>query len=156
MTMTALTIGPARFDEAEALTGMVRNSMAYDGTYRVMVANQTVDRAYIEANLVRVARGPGGTALGFYSMLVPGCGGPGEAELDFMFVDNDAQGRGIGRALFDDLRARAAERAVTRLHIVSHPPSESFYRRCGAYPVGVMPPTGRVTWARPHLAVDIE
>lgn len=154
--MTALTIGPARFDEAETLTGMIRNSSAYHGEHRVMVANQTVDRAYIEANLVRVARGPDRAVLGFYSVLVPGRGDPGEAELDFMFVDDDAQGQGIGRALFDDLRANAATQGVTRVHIVSHPPAEHFYRRCGAYPVGVIPPSGRVTWARPHLAVDIQ
>lgn len=152
--MTAMTIGPARFDEAEVLTRMIRSSSAYDGSYRVMVANQTVDRAYIEANLVRVARGPDGTALGFYSVLVPGCGEPGEAEIDFMFVADDAQGQGIGRALIDDLRVHAAALDVSRVHVVSHPPSEPFYLACGAYRIGVSPPRGRVTWARPHLVVE--
>ncbi|HEY9410128.1 MAG TPA: GNAT family N-acetyltransferase [Jiangellaceae bacterium] len=153
--MTASTIGPARFDEAETLTGMIRNSSAYHGEHRVMVANQTVDRPYIEANLVRVARGADGVALGFYSVLVPGCGAPGEGEVDFMFVDDDAQGRGIGRALIEDLRVQAAALELTRVHVVSHPPSEAFYLACGAHRIGMSPPVGRVTWARPHLVVDI-
>lgn len=153
--MPDFTIGTARADEAESLTTMIRSSAAYAGEQRVMVANQTVDQAYLDANLVRVARGGDRGALGFYSVLVPGRGAPGEAELDFMFVDNTAQGRGIGRALFDDMVAATRALGITRVHIVSHPPAEAFYLRCGATFVATIAPRGRVTWARPHLVVDI-
>lgn len=149
-----LDIRPADGDEAELLTTMVRTSAAYEGEYRVMVATQTLDRAYLDANIVRVAHQDDMIA-GFYSLLIPGCGDPGEGELDFMFVEDDLQGRGIGRALFDDMRSAAVDLGLSRVHIVSHPPSEPFYRKCGAYPVGTYPPKGRITWPRPHLALDL-
>jgi GNAT superfamily N-acetyltransferase len=147
-------VAPARADEAEALTALVRGSAAYPGQYRVMVADQKLDAAYLDANVVRVIRGPGGDVWGFYSLLFPGHGAPGEAELDFMFVANDRQGRGIGRALFADMRAVAEERRASRVHIVSHPPAEAFYLAQGAERVGVLAPAGRATWSRPHLVLE--
>ncbi|MGH3683287.1 MAG: GNAT family N-acetyltransferase [Natronosporangium sp.] len=155
-TVTAYhRIEPARPDEAEALTTLVRTSAAYPGHYRVMVANQRLDAAYLATNLTRVAHGADGQLWGFYSILVPGQGAAGEGELDFMFVANQLQGRGIGRALFEDLRATASQLGLARVHIVSHPPSERFYLACGARRIGEQPPTGRVSWARPHLALDL-
>lgn len=148
-------IEPARPDEAAALTTLVRTSAAYPGHYRVMVANQTLDAAYLDTSVVRVAHGPDGEMWGFYSLVTPGRGADGEGELDFMFVANDRQGRGIGRALFKDLRAMARRHRLSRVHIVAHPPAEPFYLACGARRVGQQPPTGRVTWARPHLTLDL-
>lgn len=149
------SIEPARSDEVERLTTLVRTSAAYAGHYRVMVANQTVDAAYLDANVVRVAHGPGGDIWGFCSLLIPGRGGDNEGELDFMFVANDIQRRGIGRALLDDLRTVASQHQLARVHIVSHPPSERFYLSCGARRVGLIPPSGRVSWTRPHLTLEI-
>jgi GNAT superfamily N-acetyltransferase len=150
-----LRMEPARVSDADALTALVRSSDAYDGQYRVMVANQRLDAAYISTNVVRVVRGAAGELQGFYSLLVPGRGGDTEGELDFMFVGNSLRGRGIGRTMFEDLRAVAAQRRLTRIHIVSHPPAERFYRACGARRVGHIAPRGRVTWTRPHLVLDV-
>jgi GNAT superfamily N-acetyltransferase len=155
MRHESFTIEPARPEEAEALTTLVRTSAAYHGSYRVMVANQRLDVAYLATNPVYVAHGPGGEPWGFYSLLVPGRGGDGEGELDFMFVANHLQGRGIGRALFEHMRAIAGRLGLTRVHIVSHPPAEPFYRANGARAIGQIPPAGRVTWTRPHLALDL-
>jgi GNAT superfamily N-acetyltransferase len=152
---TTASIAPARPEEAEALTTLVRTSAAYHGHYRVMVANQKLDATYLDTNVVRVARGPDGEVWGFYSLLTPGRGTDGEGELDFMFVANHLQGRGIGRALFEDMRAAASWLGLSRVHIVSHPPSEPFYLACGAHRIGVLPPTGRVTWSRPHLTLAV-
>jgi predicted GNAT superfamily acetyltransferase len=148
-------IEPARLDEAEVLTMLVRTSAAYDGHYRVMVANQLLDAAYLDRAVVRVAHAGNGEVSGFYSLLVPGRGAAGEGELDFMFVANHLQGRGIGRALFEDMRAAAGWLGLSRVHIVSHPPSEPFYLACGAHRIGQLAPAGRVTWTRPHLALDL-
>src|SRR5688500_16808505 len=148
-------VAPARADEAEALTALVRGSAAYPGEYRVMVASQTLDAAYLEANVVRVVRGPGGEVWGFHSLRFPGHGGPGEAELDFIFVANERQGRGIGRALFADMRSVAVARGASRVHIVSHPPAEPFYLANGAERVGTLAPSGRATWHRPHLVLEL-
>jgi GNAT superfamily N-acetyltransferase len=147
------TIEPARPEDMDTLTTLVRTSDAYDGEYRVMVANQRLDTAYLDANIVRVARGADGTIYGFHSVLVPGRGADGEGELDFMFVANDQQRRGIGRALMDDVRAVARQLGLGRLHIVAHLPAEPFYIACGARRVGLIPPAGRVTWTRPHLVL---
>lgn len=150
-----LGVAPARPDEVEALTTLIRTSAAYDGHYRVMVENQTVDTDYLDANIVRVVRGADGDIWGFYSLVIPGKGGDGEGELDFMFVANHRQGQGVGRALFDDLRDTAGLLRLSRVHIVSHPPAEPFYLACGARRIGQLPPAGRVTWARPHLALEL-
>ncbi|WP_116948485.1 GNAT family N-acetyltransferase [Jiangella endophytica] len=156
MTSTLqVEIDPATVAETEALTTMVRTSAAYTGEYRVMVANQTIDAAYIGRHLTRVAHGPDGELLGFVTLQVPGRGGPGEGEVDFMFVAEDAQGRGIGRLLIDHLRAEAATLGLRRLHVVSHPPSAGFYRSCGFRDVGVIAPHGRIGWSRPHLIMEL-
>jgi GNAT superfamily N-acetyltransferase len=154
-TACAFGIGPARASEADALTALVRSSDAYDGRYRVMVANQRLDAAYLSTNVVRVARGAAGELYGFYSLLVPGRGAETEGELDFMFVANGLQGRGIGRTMFNDLCAVAEQRRLTRVHVIAHPPAERFYLTCGARRVGHLPPAGRVTWTRPHLVLNV-
>ena len=151
-----LRIEPARPDDAAALTTLVRTSAAYQGHYRVMVGNQNLDAAYLDANVARVIRDATGGVMGFYSLLIPGRGADGEAELDFMFVANDLQGRGIGRTLFDDMRAVAHTLSLTRVHIVSHPPSELFYVANGARRVAMLAPAKRVTWARPYLTLELE
>jgi GNAT superfamily N-acetyltransferase len=153
-TLTTVTIEPARPDEIEALTMLVRTSDAYGGDYRVMVANQRLDTAYLDTNVVRVARSTDQVLYGFHSLLIPGRGAVGEGELDFMFVANGLQRRGIGRALMDDVRSVARRLRLSRIHIVAHPPAESFYLACGARHIGHLPPTGRITWPRPHLILD--
>jgi hypothetical protein len=48
------------------------------------------------------------------------------------------------------------QRGVGPMHVVSHPPAEGFYRAMGAVPVGDVPPTGRITWSRPLLRLDVD
>jgi GNAT superfamily N-acetyltransferase len=150
-----LRIRDAWSTDGPVLTRMVRGSAAYDGEYRVIVAPLLIDDAYLASNPTRVCVDDQGTIVGFASLLVPGRGVAGEAELDYMFVADDQQGRGIGRLLFDDIVAISRELGVGRIHIVSHPPSEGFYLSVGAQRVGEIPPAGRVTWSRPHLHLDI-
>jgi GNAT superfamily N-acetyltransferase len=154
-TSAGFAIRDAQAADAPALTRLVRNSGAYDGTYRVMVASQVINAAYLAANPTRVSVDDREEIVGFASLLVPGRGVAGEAELDFMFVADDRQGRGIGRALMADAVAVARGMGVGRIHIVSHPPAEPFYRSVGAERVGEVPPAGRITWSRPLLCLDI-
>jgi GNAT superfamily N-acetyltransferase len=154
-TSAGFAIRDAQAADAPALTRLVRNSGAYDGTYRVMVAAQLIDAAYLAANPTRVSVDDREAIVGFASLLVPGRGVAGEAELDFMFVADDRQGRGIGRALMADAVAVAKGMGIGRIHIVSHPPAEPFYRSVGAERVGEVPPAGRITWSRPLLLLDI-
>ena len=141
--------------DAPALTRIVRGSAAYGGAYRTMVAAQLIDEAYLAANPTRVCVDDAGVVVGFASLLVPGRGVAGEAELDFMFVADDRQGLGIGRALLADVLDLGRRLGVACLHIVSHPPAEAFYRAVGAVRVGDIPPAGRITWSRPLLRLDV-
>ncbi|GAA0940023.1 GNAT family N-acetyltransferase [Virgisporangium aurantiacum] len=148
-----MTVEPARPQDMATLTTIVRTSDAYDGHYRPLAAAQTLDVAYLNTNVVRVIRGPGGDVHGFYSLLLPGMGAEGEGELDFIFVANGLKRRGVGRALFDDMRVVARELELSLVHIVVHPPAEPFYLACGARRIGEIPPTGRATWTRPYLTL---
>jgi GNAT superfamily N-acetyltransferase len=154
-TAAGFAIRDAQAADGPALTRLVRSSGAYDGPYRVMVASQRIDAAYLAANPTRVSVDDREEIVGFASLLVPGRGVAGEAELDFMFVADDRQGRGIGRVLMADAVAAGRRMGIGRIHIVSHPPAEPFYRSVGAERVGEVPPAGRITWSRPLLRIDI-
>ncbi|MFF8035594.1 MULTISPECIES: GNAT family N-acetyltransferase [unclassified Streptomyces] len=135
--------------DAKRLTRLVRGSRAYEGRYAAMVADYRVGPDYIEAHRVFAAvdtDDAAGRVLGFYSLvLVP-------PELDLLFVEDGAQGRGIGRLLVGHMRSEARAAGLDRVRVVSHPPAEGFYRSVGALFTGTAsanPPA--VAWDRPEL-----
>ena len=71
-----------------------------------------------------------------------GCSGlvetdePAVLELDHLWVWPSAMGQGIGRCLFEEAAARAAERGARRLPIVADLNAVGFYRRMVARPAG--------------------
>src|SRR5918998_2962336 len=138
-TAAGFAIRHAQPADAPELTRIVRTSGAYAGPYRVMVAPLTIDKTYLATNPVRVCVDDQGRVAGFASLLLPGRGVDGEAELDFLFVTDDQQGRGIGRALMADITVVALRLGARCIHIVSHPPAEPFYRSLGALRVGEVP-----------------
>lgn len=154
MHTVTLTLRAAVAADGPVLTQLARTSAAYDGEYRAVIVEQTIDAAYLAKNPARVAEDERGVA-GFYTLEIPGRGEPGEGELDYLFVADDRQGAGVGRALMDDLRVEAAALGLRRIHIVSHPPAEGFYLAMGATRVGLLEPRGRVTWARPRLVLEL-
>jgi GNAT superfamily N-acetyltransferase len=74
----------------------------------------------------------GGRVAGFYGFepLPDGVG------LDYMFVDPEFIGRGVGRALMDHAVALARELGHENLTIVADPNAEGFYQRMGARRIG--------------------
>ncbi|MGA5268347.1 GNAT family N-acetyltransferase [Streptomyces lydicamycinicus] len=156
----AVVIRRAEGRDAGRLTRLVRSSRAYEGRYSSMVEGYRVGPDYIAAHRVFVAveeaaggAGPGEQerVWGFYALLVE------PAELDLMFVADQAQGYGIGRRLIAHMRDEARRAGLDRVRVVSHPPAEGFYRSVGARPVGVVradPPA--VMWDRPELAFLVE
>ncbi|MFG2613714.1 GNAT family N-acetyltransferase [Streptomyces anulatus] len=145
------TVRRAAAGDARRLTRLVRTSGAYEGPYASMVEGYRVGPDYIETHRVFVAEDIAtGRILGFYALLLD------PPELDLMFVADSAQGLGIGRLLATHLREEARSAGLTGVRIVSHPPSEGFYRSIGAEPVGTVradPPA--VLWDRPELLLRI-
>jgi GNAT superfamily N-acetyltransferase len=170
----AVRIRRATARDARRLTRIVRSSRAYEGPYAPMVAGYRVGPDYIEAHEVFVAVGPAesrGTSAPAFALAPdpapPSAGGPervlgfyalllAPAELDLMFVADDAQGRGIGRLLAAHLTDRAREAGLTAVRVVAHPPSEGFYLSVGAGRTGTefaRPPA--VMWDRPEMTLPI-
>ncbi|WP_310713409.1 GNAT family N-acetyltransferase [Streptomyces lydicus] len=149
--------------DAARLTRLVRGSGAYEGRYAAMVSGYRVGPDYIEAHRVFVAveedpsnagcggtESPTGRVLGFYSLIAE------PAELDLMFVADEAQGLGIGRRLVEHMRGEARRIGVESVRVVSHPPAEGFYRSMGARPSGTVranPPA--VMWDRPEFTFPV-
>lgn len=102
-----------------------------------LVAGLSIDAEYLTSHLVRVARGAAGELLGPYTMIVPALGGEGEGELDFMAINDAAQGRGVGRVPVGDARAgfAGAARGLTS--------AAGFYRSVEARRVALVPSRAR-------------
>ncbi|MGW6741738.1 GNAT family N-acetyltransferase [Streptomyces sp. NPDC055025] len=161
----AVRIRRAVARDAKRLTTLVRRSRAYEGPYAPMIAGYRVGPDYIEAHEVFVAIGPADRILGFYALVLltpapapatPATVAPATAELDLMFVADDAQGLGLGRRLIEHMKAGAREAGLDRVRIVSHPPAEGFYRSVGARRTGTEaanPPA--VMWDRPELFLPV-
>jgi len=138
--------------DADTLTALTHASSAYDGPYRAIIHGYVVTPAQVERDEMHVALDGDGRVLGYYSLVLDPAG---DAELDLLFVDDAAQGRGLGALLFAHMRDRAIARGVSRVRIVSHPPAEAFYLRMGALRAGEQAPRGRVTWTRPLLELAV-
>ena len=134
-SFTAPRIRRARASEAPELTELSLRSKAlwgYDAAFlaRCRIAMQ-VKEANVETQPHYVAEIDGRMA-GFYGFeaLPDGVG------LDYMFVDPEFVGRGVGRALMDHAVALARDLGHASLTIVADPNAEGFYRRLGAQRVG--------------------
>ena len=132
---TALRIRRARAAEAPELTELSLRSKALWGYDAAFLARCRIAMQVKEANIDKqphyVAEVDGQVA-GFYGFepLPDGVG------LDYMFVDPDFVGRGVGRALMDHAVALARELGHDSLTIVADPNAEGFYRRMGAQRIG--------------------
>ena len=145
----AFSIRPADPSDLRAMNALMHGSRAYRGEYYRIIENYFVTEDTLEHNAVAVAERDG-TLLGFYSLVVEG-----EADLDLMFVSDAAQGLGVGRALFEHVKATARAHGFATVAIGSHPPSVGFYERMGAVRCGVLAPQGQVSWERPLLQLNI-
>jgi GNAT superfamily N-acetyltransferase len=61
------------------------------------------------------------------------------AEIEHMWMRPEHMGSGIGRALFEHAKGRAAERGAQVLELSADPNAEGFYARMGAKRIGRIP-----------------
>ena len=133
-----LCIRAARSDEAEVLTELSLRSKAcwgYDAGFLVRCrAVMTVKARNIESHPHYVAE-LNGRIAGFYGF-EPETGGGG---LDYLFVEADLVGRGVGRALWRHAVHTARGLGHPALIVVSDPNAEGFYRNMGCRRIGTQP-----------------
>jgi GNAT superfamily N-acetyltransferase len=144
-----VAIRPALASDAAGLTHLMLRSSAYQGEYAPILEGYRMTPDQIGRDLVFVAD-TRDEPVGFYSLILAG-----EPELDLMFVADAMHGTGLGRLLFEHMRAQAAARGLREIRIVSHPPALGFYERMGAVRVGISPPEGKASWSRPVLLFPI-
>ncbi|MDJ1138106.1 GNAT family N-acetyltransferase [Streptomyces iconiensis] len=152
----SLHMRPAKPSEADALSALTRRSKGYWG-YEPSVLDRmggtpAVGVAEIRAGGVVVAERDG-TVLGYYQVT----GTPPDGELADMFLEPEAIGTGLGRALWEHAVGWARLAGYRSLRWESDPNAEPFYLRMGAERIGereVAPgrvlPAMRVTLGAAH------
>lgn len=131
-----VSIRPAYEDEAGALSALAVRSKAhwgYDAAFMAACrAELAVDRAVIADGRVFVAERDGDVA-GFYRI------DPlddGDVDVGLFFVEPDAIGTGVGRALWIHLEAAARRLGAPRITIAADPDAAGFYEAMGARRTG--------------------
>jgi GNAT superfamily N-acetyltransferase len=141
--------------EAQALSELALRSKAhwgYDAQFMARCAKElTVTPDQIEANptFVVIDDGP---VLGFYALervaMV-------RMELNFLFVEPTAIGRGYGRALMEHAKRYARGMGIMTLEIQGDPNASRFYRCAGARQVGARPSASVAGRMLPMFELDL-
>jgi len=134
-----IDIRPAGAEEATALTRLCLRSKAHWGYDAAFMAQAelglTVGADQIAAGDVFVAIDDSGQVLGVHALAIEGA----IADLDKLFVEPAAIGRGVGASLFRHAVGVAASRGCELMTILSDPNAASFYERMGAGFVAMAP-----------------
>jgi GNAT superfamily N-acetyltransferase len=133
-----MDIRPARSDEASALSELAMRSKAfwgYDADFLERCRPELTLRPEDLAPLRAHVAVEGDALLGFFTLR----GEPPEGELDALYVEPRAIGRGTGRALLSRAVLVARALGFRALAIHSDPHADAFYLRHGAARVGEVP-----------------
>ncbi len=135
---TASTVRRARPTEAEFLSAVARRSKGhwgYDPDFLEACRDElTLTPEFIRSREVWVLE-MNNRILGYYALVQFNS----RVELDHLFVDPPAIGKGAGRLLWEDAIERARSLGYEELLIQSDPHAEGFYRRLGAERIGLTP-----------------
>jgi GNAT superfamily N-acetyltransferase len=133
-----LRIRRAEVSEASVLTDLALRSKAhwgYDDAFMAMCVEElTTHPATIEGGKVWVAE-IGDRIVGMVEIVPEGRA----AELRMIFVEPDAIGSGIGRALWEHAESEARTLGAERLELDADPNAVPFYERMGMRIVGESP-----------------
>ena len=129
--MRQVFIRPAAVSQRNALEALQwRASLNNPGDREALLANPDAIKLpleQIEAGGVFVAE-VDGSISGFAAILPRE---DGNAELDALFVEPEAQRQGVGRALVERCCSAAKASGAASLHVVGNPHAEGFYSTCG-------------------------
>jgi GNAT superfamily N-acetyltransferase len=132
MTTAVARIRDARTAERRALEDLQRRSASVSAEDRAVLEAHpdavVVPAGAIAERRLRVVVDGEDRVLGF-SLVLPVT--VGERELDGLFVEPDAMGRGLGRLLVADVVTRARADGARRLFVVSGLGARGFYERLG-------------------------
>jgi GNAT superfamily N-acetyltransferase len=150
----SVTIRPARRDEAPLILALIRELAAYERLLDEVEASQeTLGAALfgpeprIFCDIAEWAGEPVGFAIWYYTFST--FQGRHGIYLEDLFVRPEQRGRGLGKALLEQLAQRCRDEGLGRLEwsvLDWNEPSIGFYRSLGAEPIA--------GWARYRLAGD--
>ncbi len=130
-SLTPYKILHAEPEQAEDLTAIALAAKRYwrypDAWIEAWRPLLTISPGYIQAGEVYQAV-QAGEILGFYALSLQG----ELATLEHLWVQPQAIGKGVGRALFQHATERARSLGARRLEIESDPNADGFYRKMGA------------------------
>ena len=125
----------ARPDEAATLTEIAHAAKRHWGYPEEWIEywkpDLTITPDFIDNNDVFVAV-IGGEIAGCCALVVTGS----LAELEHMWIKPEYIGSGVGRSLFEHVKAEAAQLQLPALELSADPNAEGFYERMGAVQVG--------------------
>ncbi|GAB5562896.1 MAG: GNAT family N-acetyltransferase [Synoicihabitans sp.] len=138
-----MNIVDATSDMADRLSDLAMRSKAswgYEPSWLSLWQDDlTLVPEYIERHFVKVAECDGELS-GFIALNFD------DAEIDHLWVEPQAMGKGVGKALFATVRDAMKEAGINEIKIVSDPNAEGFYIGMGAKRVGSVAslPPGRL------------
>ena len=146
-------IRPARSDELSALTELMHRSKAHWGydEHFMRAARAVLQLSEKDLAEGRLAVFDAGKPLGICKLVVDGA----HADLDKLFVDPEAMGHGVGRALMDWATRSAVAAGARYLTIEADPDAVPFYERMGARVIGEVPSEAIPGRMLPHLRIDL-
>ena len=153
--MSEVRLRPAHLGEEDTLSDLCLQSKAHWGYDEVFLAEVApylrVTAEAIDAGFTTVAELDDGTLLGVCQIDPGGHHGT----LDLLFISPAAIGKGVGRDLFEDAKARLKARGKTVMTILSDPYAEAAYIHMGARRVAMRPSEVFKGRELPWLEVDL-
>lgn len=138
MATPGISIRPARDDEGSVLTALAvraKSHWGYDEGFLVSArAELTIDADTIRSSSIYVLEREG-RPIGFHGL----AGEPPQGRLEWMFLEPDAIGQGLGRWMWNDAIERARAAGFAELIIESDRYAEPFYLAMGAERIGATP-----------------
>jgi len=118
---------------ADRLTDLAvrsKSSWGYDSSWLTLWKDDlTIEPDYIEKHVVKVAE-KGGGLIGFAALNLQ------DLEIDHFWVEPSYMRKGVGKAVFEAIRATMKEKRISQITIVSDPNAEGFYLGMGAKRIG--------------------